>query len=277
MSPLREQMLQQMQLKGYSSNTIESYLQSIIYLSKHYNQSPDVLTTDQIRDFIQHNMVEKNHSQSSINQLISALKILFVQVLGREWDAVAIPRARKKTHLPVVLSRAEVERLLGVITNIKHRAMLSVAYSAGLRVSELTGLKPADIDSGRMQIRVVQAKGNKDRYTLLSASALDQLRLHYKLHRPSVWLFETGKGVAIANRTVQLVFQKALRKAGITKEVSVHALRHSFATHLMEQGVSLPIIQQLLGHKSLRTTSIYLHVQQYALHTVKSPLDSLSI
>lgn len=277
MRTLREQMIQQMQLKGYSSNTMENYLQSITYLSKHYNQSPDELTTDQIRDFIQHNMVEKKHSQSGINQLISALKILFVQVLGREWDSVAIPRARKKFNLPVVLSRAEVERLLGVITNIKHRALLSVAYSAGLRVSELTGLKPADIDSGRMQIRVVQAKGNKDRYTLLSASALEQLRLHYKLYRPSVWLFETRKGVAISNRTVQQVFQKALGKAGITKEVSVHALRHSFATHLMEQGVSLAIIQQLLGHKSLRTTSIYLHVQQYALNTVKSPLDSLSI
>lgn len=277
MSALRNQMLQQMQLKGYSSNTIENYLQSISYLSKHYNQSPDELTTDQIRDFIQHHMVEKKHSQSGINQLISALKILFVQVLGREWDEVAIPRARRKFHLPVVLSRSEVERLLGVITNIKHRALLSVAYSAGLRVSELTGLKPADIDSERMQIRVVQAKGNKDRYTLLSHTALEQLRLHYKLYRPTEWLFETRKGVAISNRTVQQVFQTALGKAGITKEVSVHALRHSFATHLMEQGVSLAIIQQLLGHKSLRTTSIYLHVQQYALEKVKSPLDSLSL
>ncbi len=277
MSTLRDQMLQQMQLKGYSINTIEAYLQSIIQLSKHYNQSPDQLSTEQIRTFIQRNMIEKKYSQSNINQLISALKILYIQVLGRAWDDVAIPRSRVKFKLPVVLSRQEVERLLGVITNIKHRAMLSVAYSAGLRVSELTGLKPADIDSQRMQIRVVQAKGNKDRYTLLSCSALEQLRLHYKLYRPSVWLFETRKGVAISNRTVQLVFQKALGKAGITKGVSVHALRHSFATHLMEQGVSLAIIQQLLGHKSLRTTSIYLHVQQYALNSVKSPLDSLSI
>jgi len=270
-------MIQQMQLKGYSINTIEAYLQSIIHLSKHYNQSPDELSTEQIRAFIQHNMIEKKHSQSNINQLISALKILYIQVLGRAWDEVAIPRSRVKFKLPVVLSRQEVERLLCVITNIKHRTLLCVAYSAGLRVSELTSLKPVDIDSQRMQLRVVQSKGNKDRYTLLWVTALEQLRLYYKLFRPVTWLFETGKGVAISQRQVQHVFRSAVKKAGITKKVSVHVLRHSFATHLMEQGVSLAIIQQLLGHKSLRTTSIYLHVQQYALSSVKSPLDSLSI
>jgi integrase/recombinase XerD len=277
MRTLREQMIQQMQLKGYSSNTTELYVQSISYLSKHYNQSPDALTTDQVRDYIQHQMVEKNHSQSGINQLISALKILFIQVLGREWDEVAIPRVRMPFKLPVVLSREEVERFLGVITNLKHRTMFSVAYSAGLRVGEITTLKISDIDSQRMQIRVSQGKGNKDRYTLLAESALEQLRMYYKLYRPRVWLFETSRGVAMSSRTVQFVFQKAVQRAGITKGVSVHVLRHSFATHLMEQGVSLAIIQQLLGHKSLRTTSIYLHVQQYALDKVKSPLDSLSI
>ncbi len=277
MSTLRNQMIQQMQLKGYSSNTIESYLQSIIHLSNYYKLSPDLLTTDQVRHFIQHNLIEKKLSQSTINQLISALKILFIQVLGRQWDDIAIPRARGKFKLPVVLSKNEVMQLLDSLTNLKHRAMLMLAYSAGLRVGELTALKMADIDSGRMQIRVVQAKGNKDRYTLLSVSALEQLRLYYQLFRPAVWLFETQKGVAISHRQVQHVFKKALTKAGINKQVSVHALRHSFATHLMEQGVSLAIIRQLLGHKSLRTTSIYLHVQQYALNTVKSPLDFLNI
>lgn len=277
MSALRNQMLQQMQLKGYSSNTIENYLQSIIYLSKHYNQSPDALTTDQIRDYIQHHMVEKKHSQSSINQLISALKILFVQVLGREWDVVAIPRARKKFHLPEVLSRAEVERLLGVVTNMKHRTLLMLTYSSGLRIGETLGLKTGDIDSHRMMIRIHQGKGNKDRYAVLSCVALAQLRLYYQLYRPSVWLFETGKDQIMSPRTAQIIMQRAVAKAGISKKVSLHTLRHSFATHLMEQGVSLAIIQQLLGHKSLRTTSIYLHVQQYALEKVKSPLDSLSL
>jgi site-specific recombinase XerD len=277
MSALRNQLIQQMQLKGYSSNTITNYLQSIIYLSKHYNQSPDVLTTDQIRDYIQHNMVDKNHSQSSINQLISALKILFVQVLGRDWDGVAIPRARKKFHLPVVLSPAEVERLLGVVTNMKHRTLLMLTYSSGLRIGETLALKTSDIDSHRMMIRIHQAKGNKDRYAVLSRVALDQLRLYYQMYRPSVWLFETGKDRIMSTRTAQIIMQRAVAKSGISKKVRLHTLRHSFATHLMEQGVSLAIIQQMLGHSSLKTTSIYLHVQQYALDKVKSPLDSLSI
>lgn len=277
MSTLRDQMTRQMQLKGYSPNTIEVYLQSITHLSKHFNQSPDKLTADQIRAFLQQSIVEKGLSKSSINQFISALKILFVQVLRREWDGIAIPRQRREVKLPVVLSQEEVKRLLDSITNIKHRTLFMVAYSAGLRVGELTALKMADIDSGRMQIRVVQAKGNKDRYTLLSVSALEQLRFYYRLYRPAVWLFETRKGVAISHRQVEHVFKQTLIKVGITKQASMHSLRHSFATHLMEQGVSLAIIKQLLGHKSLRTTSIYLHVQQYALNTVRSPLDFLTL
>lgn len=277
MSSLREQMIQQMQLKGYSQQTIASYLNSIQSLSKHYNQSPNELTSDQIRLFIQRELIEKQISQSYINQLISALKILFVQILHREWDPIAIPRARLQKKLPVVLSTVEVERLLHALSNLKHRTLLYVAYSSGLRLGELRALKLSDIDSSRMQIRVVQGKGNKDRYTILSQKALEQLRFYYKYFRPSVWLFETSKGVAMSERTIQQVFKNALGKSGITKKVSIHSLRHSFATHLMEQGVSLAIIQQLLGHKSLRTTSIYLHVQQYALNKVKSPLDFLAV
>ena len=269
MSSLREQMIQQMQLRGYSQQTIASYLNSIQTLSKHYNQSPDELTWDQIRLFIQRELIEK--------QMISALKILFVQILHREWDPIAIHRARLQKKLPVVLSTVEVERLLHALSNLKHRTLLYVAYSSGLRLGELRALKLSDIDSSRMQIRVVQGKGNKDRYTILSQKALEQLRFYYKYFRPSVWLFETSKGVAMSERTIQQVFKNALGKSGITKKVSIHSLRHSFATHLMEQGVSLAIIQQLLGHKSLRTTSIYLHVQQYALNKVKSPLDFLAV
>lgn len=181
-----------------------------------------------------------------------------------------------KKKLPVVLSREEVSKLLLSSRNIKHRTFLMTTYSAGLRMSETINLKITDIDSSRMQIRIRQAKGGKDRYVMLSVNLLSQLRTYYKIQQPSDFLFPSQKAEKLSDRTAQYVFKKALKKAGIQKQVSLHSLRHSFATHMMEQGVSLPVIQQLLGHKNIRTTSIYLHVQQYTLESVKSPLDSFT-
>ena len=152
-----------------------------------------------------------------------------------------------------------------------------LTYSAGLRLHEVKCLKLSDIDSARMMVHVVQSKGDKDRYTILSPVALNILREYWNRYRPGVWLFETRPGKAMSDRTAQLIFKQSLLKAGIKKAASFHTLRHSFATHLMEQGVSLPIIQQLLGHSSLKTTSGYLHVQQYSVDAVKSPLDTLSL
>lgn len=204
-------------------------------------------------------------------------EVFFCDILKRKWNKLDIPHSRREIKLPVVLSREEVGRLILVTTNLKHRAVLMLTYSAGLRLHEVKSLKIRDIDSQRMMVRVVQAKGCKDRYTILSPVALEMLREYWKKYRPGVWLFETHPGRAMADRTVQKVFKNSMAKAGIKKEAGIHSLRHSFATHLMEQGVSLPIIQQLLGHKSLRTTSGYLHVQQYSVHAVKSPLDTLSL
>ncbi len=274
---LRKQFIQQMELKGYSDNTTQVYLDSLIQLSKFYKTSPDELSSDQIRDYLQHCTTTKKLSQSYMNQLVSALKILFIQVLKREWDPIAIPRMRREKKLPVVLSKEEVQRFFSVITNDKHLAIMTLIYSAGLRMGEARALKIGDIDSKRMQIRIAQAKGNKDRYAILSPLALEVLRRYYKKYRPKEWLFETKKSVCISEKTIQVVFKNFIKKAGILKKVSVHVLRHSFATHMMEQGVSLPLIQQLLGHSSLRTTSVYLHVQQYAIDKVKSPLDFLSL
>jgi site-specific recombinase XerD len=152
-----------------------------------------------------------------------------------------------------------------------------LTYSSGLRLGEVCGLKIGDIDSTRMLVRVVQAKGNKDRYTILSPVTLDLLRVYWKKYNPSVWLFENKFKQPVPDRTAQHMFKNALKKSGIKKQIGIHVLRHSFATHLLEQGVSLPIIQQLLGHSSLRTTSVYLHVQQYSIYAVKSPLDTLSL
>jgi len=277
MSTLRNKMIQQMQLKGYSNRTIDTYINCIISLSKYYKTSPDLLTVEQLREYFQFYLRERNFSKSWMNQTISALKIFFCAVLRREWNSLDIPRPRREKKLPVILSKEEISKLIRVTRNMKHRAVLSLTYSSGLRLSEVCGLKVGDIDSKRMLVRVVQAKGFKDRYTILSPVALDLLRLYWKMYSPVVWLFESRNHQPVPARTVQQVFKNALRKAGINKQVGIHSLRHSFATHLLEQGVSLPIIQQLLGHRSLRTTSIYLHVQQYSIYAVKSPLDSLSL
>ena len=212
-----------------------------------------------------------------MNQFVSALKILFCEILKREWNHLDIPRTRREKKLPVVLAREEVKKLIDVTINLKHRAILTLTYSAGLRLNEVSNLKITDVDSKRMMLRIVQAKGFKDRYGVLSPVALDLLRDYWKRYRPSIYLFQAKNKQPLSCRTIQQVFKNSLCKAGIQKQVGIHSLRHSFATHLMEQGVSLPIIQQLLGHKSLKTTSVYLHVQQYSIQAVKSPLDTLAL
>jgi integrase/recombinase XerD len=277
MKTLREQMTQQMQLKGYSEKTTKTYVLCISLLSRYYNLSPDLISIEQVRDYIQYCLVERKLSKAWLNQTISALKILYIQVLKREWNIIDIPRPRRERRLPVVFSREEVEKILKSPRNVKHRAFLMLTYSSGLRISEVCNLKVSDIDSSRMLMRVVQAKGNKDRYTVLSPVALKSLRIYWELYKPKIWLFEGHDHSKIAIGTARAIFKKALSKSGVTKKVGIHTLRHSFATHLLEQGVSLPIIQQLLGHKSLRTTSGYLHVQQYSINAVRSPLDTLSI
>lgn len=264
-----------MQLKGYSKRTVKCYICAISLLAVYYKTSPDLLSQEQIREYILHHLNEKKSSKAWMNVFISALKILFCEVLQREWNHLDIPRPRRESKLPLILSGEEVLKLFTATRNLKHLTILVIVYSAGLRLSEVCALKPGDIDSGRMQIRIVQAKGFKDRYSILSPVALKVLRTYWKQYRPSIWLFETKPGRAISLRTVQEVFHIALRKAGLKKKTGIHSLRHSFATHLVEKGVSLPIIQALLGHKSLKTTSGYLHVQQYSLKAVQSPLDSL--
>ena len=277
MSELRNKMIQQMQLKGYSKNTIATYIECLICLSNHYQTSPDLLSVDQIREYIHHKLTVAKLSKSWMNQTISALKIFFCEVLKRDWDGIDIPRPRREKKLPVVLSKEEVRRIINTPRNLKHKAFLMLTYSAGLRRQEVCQLKIRHIDSERMLIRVVQAKGAKDRYTILSPVVLHLLREYWKIYRGKEWLFETKPNQPISPRMAQHIFTDALRKAGINKQTGIHSLRHSFATHLLEQGVSLPIIQELLGHTSLKTTSVYLHVQQYSVYAVKSPLDTLSL
>ncbi len=275
MTLLREKFIQQLQLKGCSPRTIRNYVLCILGLVNHYNISPDLLTIDQIRDYIHHGLTIRKLSKSWMNLSISAIKVLWVEVLKREWNRLDIPRPRREKKLPLILSKEEVLLILTALPNIKHRAILMMIYSSGLRMSELRHLKITDIDSKRMLVRVEQGKGGKDRYTVLSPMALELLRVYWKIYRPNHWLFENYAKQPVPESTVQKIFKNALGKTNIKKKASVHTLRHSFATHLLEQGVSLPIIQQLMGHKSLKTTSGYLHVQQYSIEAVKSPFDTL--
>ncbi|HOW26463.1 MAG TPA: site-specific integrase [Bacteroidales bacterium] len=278
MTTLREKFIQQMLLKGYSQRTIRTYVSLLSGISRHFQCSPDLITINQIRDYLQENITVVKRSKSWVNQVISAIKFLYCEVLQREWSYLDIPRPRCDKKLPVVLSRAEVEKILSAHKNLKHKAILMTTYSAGLRLSEVCHLVPGDIDSSRMLIRVNHSKGNKDRFTLLSPLTLNILRTYYKKYRPVTWLFEGAlKSTPISVGTVNKVFKNALVKAEVNRQVGIHSLRHSFATHLLEQGVALPVIQQILGHKSLKTTSGYLHVQQYSIQNIKSPVDTLTV
>ena len=265
-----------MQTRNYSPRSIDTYIHLLCDLEKYFKCSVDEVSVDQVKNFLQYAITERNLSVSYINQVISAFKILQKDILGKDWESIRIKRPRRFKKLPVVLSKEEVKSLIETTRNLKHRAILAVIYSAGLRISELISLRPSDIDSDRKQIRVL-GKGNKYRYTLLSENSLDMLRVYWRAYRPVRYLFEgQKKGQPISQSTIQQVFKNACNKTGIKKPVSVHSLRHSFATHLLESGVNLKIIQSLLGHSSLRTTSIYLHVTRFDPSTVKSPFDEIA-
>lgn len=264
-----------MQTRNYSQRSIDTYIHLLRELEEYYKCSVDEVTADQVKDFLQYSITERNLSVSYINQVISAVKILQKDVLGKDWESIRIKRPRRIKKLPVVLSKEEVKSIIETTRNLKHRTILAVIYSAGLRISELINLKPSDIDSDRKQIRVF-GKGNKYRYTLLSTNTLDMLRMYWRAYRPSKYLFEGHiKGQPVSRSTIQIVFRKAVKKTGINKQATIHSLRHSFATHLLESGVNLKIIQSLLGHSSLRTTSIYLHVTRFDPSSVKSPFDEI--
>jgi site-specific recombinase XerD len=276
MGKLRDKMKQDMELKHLSERTIETYLKCVENFAKHYGKPPEDIGNEAIRDFIYYLLKDKQASQASINQHYSAIKFFYQTTLGRDWDTLKIPRSKREKKLPVVLSKEEVWNVFEEIKNTKYLAIMMTIYSGGLRLAEALNLKVSDIDSQRMMIRVSLGKGNKDRYTLLGKRALDILRIYYKETRPKVWLFpSTSPEKQLSPSAVQKTFHDALAKTKITKKASVHTLRHSFATHLLEDGVEIPYIQNLLGHSDSKTTSIYLHVARKKLLTVVSPIDRI--
>jgi integrase/recombinase XerD len=275
MSNPKELMLQNMILRGFSPETQKVYLSQIRFFESFFQQPAENLESSAVREYLHHLIAVRNLSRSRINIAYSALKFFFASTLQRDWVMKEIPRAKKDSRLPVVLSRVEIQHLLSVIPNLKHRTIFTTIYGSGLRISEAVHLKLEDIDSKNMQIRVKQGKGNSDRYTLLSQKNLLLLRDYWRNYQPSIWLFEGQNSTKpIDAHSIRKVFQKARKKSGILKPATVHSLRHSFATHLLEDGVNIRVIQQLLGHSNIHTTCRYLHViSPQALH-ISSPLDS---
>ena len=278
MTPLRQKMINDMKVRGFADGTQQAYVYAVKGLAKHLHRSPEQISQDEVQGYLLHLQEKRKLAWSTCNVTASALRFLYGVTLNNPTMALSIPPKKRKKQLPEILSAQELERLFAATENPKHRVMLMSAYAAGLRASELTVLKVSDIDSQRMMIRVEQGKGKRDRYTILSRRLLMELRQYWKIERPESFLFPaTGKPTPMSPRTVQRVYGEAKKKAGIKKGRGPHTLRHAFATHLLEAGVDLPTIQVLLGHSSIRSTSIYLQVSRKKLSRTQSPLDLLQL
>jgi site-specific recombinase XerD len=275
MSPLRQRMIEDMQVRNLSPHTLQAYTEQVSRFARHFGKSPAVLGPEDIRTYQIYLANERRLAPSSIQIAIAALRFLYRITLKKEWAfAEVIPSPKAASKLPVVLSRDEVQRFLDCLGNIKHRAILTTCYGAGLRVSEAVRLKATDIDSRRMVIRVAQGKGQKDRYVMLSPKLLDVLRRYWRQARPRDWLFPGDlPGEPITRFAVESACEKARRRAGITKPVTPHSLRHAFAVHLLETGTDVRTIQLLLGHRNLTTTARYLRIAASTVCATQSPLD----
>jgi len=266
----------------YSRNTIKTYT-SLFEEFINFHNKKDITTLGQLEavEFVRYLVSERKVSISYQNQAINAIKFYYERVLGGKRMTIYLDRPQKEQTLPTVLSKEEVQLIISKITNLKHKTMIMLTYSAGLRVSEVIQLKIQDIDSQRKQIRVEQSKGKKDRYTLLSEKILILLRKYYIKYKPTEWLFEgqteNGKVTQYSVRSLQMVLKQAVKKTNINKKVTMHTLRHSFATHLLENGTDLRYIQVLLGHQSSKTTEVYTHVTTKGFDKIKNPLDDLDI
>lgn len=268
-----ETYLQKLILKRYAKNTIKNYIHAFeAFINYYHDIELAHISEPEIRDYIQQ-LVQEGRSNSYINVAINSIKFYYEIVMNMPNRFYAIERPRKQKKLPRVLAKEEILSIIDHTNNIKHKCIISLLYSAGLRRSELINLKLSDIDSKRMLILVTHAKGNKDRYTLLSETLLKDLRLYYKAWKPRCFLFEGSPGKPYAAESVAKVVKTASRKAGILKTVTPHTFRHSFATHLLENGTDLRYIQSLLGHSSSTTTEIYTHVATNSFKLIKNPLD----
>ena len=272
-----EEYLLKLELKKYALNTVRIYVSFFEKFINYYKDTELIaLGENEVRCYLQ-KLVQEGKSNSYLNQAVNAIKFYYEVVLGMPNRFYQIERPRKETKLPRVVSAENMVKIINSIANIKHKCIISTLYSSGLRVGELINLKVNDIDSDRMLIRVIQAKGNMDRYTILSESLLKDLRIYFKEYRPIEYLFEGQKGGKYTRTSVQAILIKATKEARINQKISPHMLRHSFGTHLLENGADLRYIQTLMGHKNSSTTELYTHIAINRLTTIKSPLDYLNL
>src|SRR5271169_4073918 len=276
MTELRRKMLEELQLRNYSPHTQRAYIRCVADFAQHFKAAPDQLGPEHVRAYQLFLVQRKKVSWSSFNQTVCALRFFYHDVLHQDWMIEHIPYPRHEQKLPVVLSPTEVAAVFYATRNLKHRTILMTIYAAGLRVSELTNLRVADIDSERQVICVRQGKGHKDRQVMLSPKLLELLRSYWKSYRPTLWLFAGRMPERpITRETVFTICKQAGEAAQLAKPISLHTLRHCFATHLLEDAIDLRRIQILLGHRNLKTTAKYLHVSNLAVRTTASPLDRL--
>ena len=275
MTDLRKRMMEDMQLHGYAERTRQSYADAVSGLAKHYQCPPDQLAEEEIRRFFLHLINDRQAANSTVKIHLCGIKFFYENTLGRKWRFFDLAMPAKSRKLPVVLSRGEVYTLLDLVRSAVVRVLLTVTYVCGLRLSEAASLTVGDIDGERRQIRVC-GKGSKDRYVPLPEKTLELLRSYWEVHRPEHWLFPNKKKDGpISHSTIQKAFKAALKESGIRKNASVHSLRHSYATNLLEDGVDLRYIQMLLGHKSPNTTSIYTHLTRKGENLVKDAINRL--
>jgi len=273
MTPLRQRFLDDLRLRNYSPRTIEAYLAAVVKLTRHFRTAPDQLSAEQIRQFQLH-LVAQHVSFSLLNQVTAGLRFFYAVTLGRPDVVHKLAYGKRPRKLPTILAPDEVSRLFDAAPDDRDRTLLRTAYALGLRVSELVALRLQDIDAARALVVVRQGKGAKDRLVPLSGRLLEELRVYWRRQRPRPWLFPgRRRGTHLSVAAVQKVVRRAAQRAGLSKSISPHTLRHSYATHLLEAGCDLLTIQRLLGHRDLKTTSRYLHVSTQQLGHAPSLLD----
>jgi site-specific recombinase XerD len=274
---LRQRMTDDLRLRNRSPRTIKSYLAQVASFAKYFKRSPELLGPEEIRQYQVHLVNVRQVSWSTFNQAVCALRFFYRITLSRDWVVEHLPFPRRAKQLPVVLSPEEVKRFLDSIRSLKYRAILMTAYAGGLRLSEVANLRVRDIDSSRMMIRIEQGKGRKDRYVMLAPKLLEVLRQYWRAERPGEWLFPgRSPDQSLCVTGIQKACRQAGIDAGLSKRVTVHTLRHSFATHLLEAGTNIRVIQTLLGHSSVSTTQRYTYVSEKTVRATESPLELLA-
>lgn len=285
MTPLRQRMIEDLQLRGYSERTVEAYVHAAAQLARFYGKSPDRITEEEIRQYLLHLTNVKKVARGTHTIALCGLKFLYEETLGKEFGVLGVARPQHQQKLPVVLSRDEVWRILDLVRIAVYRVCLITIYSCGLRLLEGACLQVPDVDSARMVLHI-HGKRRKDRYVPLPQATLELLREHWRTHRSPLWLFPavTRHGTEysvehnagpITRSSLQSAFRRALKRSGVHKRAHVHTLRHSYATHLLEDAVSLPLIQEYLGHRSLRTTAVYTHLTRELREAAVDPVHRL--